>query len=231
MVMHIPHIFQDLNMVSVAVRLLMALVFGGVIGLERGANRHPAGFRTHILVCVGSTLAMMTNVYVFDLWGSVTDPVRLGAQVITGVGFLGAGTILLTGRHRIRGLTTAAGLWASACLGLAIGAGFYEGAIGGAIVILVSLSLLPRLENYAYRHSGIINLYIEVEALRMYRAIIDGVRKEGLKIYEVHLDSGDTLMPGGVAFVISIKRPKDKSEEAIIGELTEMEGVTLVDQI
>ena len=114
MVMHIPHIFQDLNMVSVAVRLLMALVFGGVIGLERGANRHPAGFRTHILVCVGSTLAMMTNVYVFDLWGSVTDPVRLGAQVITGVGFLGAGTILLTGRHRIRGLTTAAGLWASA---------------------------------------------------------------------------------------------------------------------
>ncbi len=231
MVMHIPHIFQDLNMVSVAVRLLMALVFGGVIGLERGANRHPAGFRTHILVCVGSTLAMMTNVYVFDLWGSVTDPVRLGAQVITGVGFLGAGTILLTGRHRIRGLTTAAGLWASACLGLAIGAGFYEGAIGGAIVIFVSLSLLPRLENYAYRHSGIINLYIEVEALRMYRAIIDGVRKEGLKIYEVHLDSGDTLMPGGVAFVISIKRPKDKSEEAIIGELTEMEGVTLVDQI
>lgn len=231
MVMHIPHIFQDLNMVSVAVRLLMALVFGGVIGLERGANRHPAGFRTHILVCVGSTLAMMTNVYVFDLWGSVTDPVRLGAQVITGVGFLGAGTILLTGRHRIRGLTTAAGLWASACLGLAIGAGFYEGAIGGAIVIFVSLSLLPRLENYAYRHSGIINLYIEVEALRMYRAIIDGVRKEGLKIYEVHLDSGDTLTPGGVAFVISIKRPKDKSEEAIIGELTEMEGVTLVDQI
>ena len=82
MVMHIPHIFQDLNMVSVAVRLLMALVFGGVIGLERGANRHPAGFRTHILVCVGSTLAMMTNVYVFDLWGSVTDPVQLEAQEI-----------------------------------------------------------------------------------------------------------------------------------------------------
>lgn len=156
---------------------------------------------------------------------------RLGAQVITGVGFLGAGTILLTGRHRIKGLTTAAGLWASACLGLAIGSGFYQGAIGGAIVIFVSLSLLPKLENYAYRHSGIINLYVEVEALRMYKRVIDAVKKEGLTIYEVSLDSGSTLTPDGVAFVITIKRPKDRTEESVVDRLTEMEGVTLVEQI
>lgn len=118
----LPEYFYDINIISISTRLLLAVLFGGIIGLERGSNRHPAGFRTHILVCVGATLAMMTNQYITEFFDT-TDPARLGAQVITGVGFLGVGTILVTGKNRIKGLTTAAGLWASACLGLALGIG------------------------------------------------------------------------------------------------------------
>ncbi|MCR5134523.1 MAG: MgtC/SapB family protein, partial [Clostridiales bacterium] len=105
----LPDVFYELNTFSIVLRLLLALVFGGLIGLERGAERHPAGFRTHILVCVGAALAMITNQYMVDIWPEQVDPSRIGAQVITGVGFLGAGTIILTGQNKIKGLTTAAG--------------------------------------------------------------------------------------------------------------------------
>ena len=137
---HLPDCFYEINLLSVSLRLILALLFGGIIGLERGSNRHPAGFRTHILVCVGAALAMMTNQFILQQFDT-GDPARLGAQVITGVGFLGVGTILVTGRHKIKGLTTAAGLWASACLGLAIGIGFYSGAIVAALIIFISLTM------------------------------------------------------------------------------------------
>ena len=166
----LPDFFYDLNIFSVTLRTLLALIFGGIIGLERGSNRHPAGFRTHILVCVGAALAMMTNQFIVEEFGT-SDPARLGAQVITGVGFLGVGTILVTGRYKIKGLTTAAGLWASACLGLAIGIGFYSGAIIAAVIIFASLSLLPKVENYFYRRSRVLDLYIEVDTLEDFKNV------------------------------------------------------------
>ncbi len=227
----IPDVLTDLNLLSVSFRLVLAVFFGGIIGLERGINRHPAGFRTHILVCVGSTLAMLTNMYIFDIWGNVTDPVRLGAQVITGVGFLGAGTILLTGRNHIRGLTTAAGLWASACLGLAIGAGFYEGALGGAVAIFISLALLPRMENYAYRHSDILNLYVEVASLGAYRDVMKAFRVSEISVYESTLERGDVLTPNGVAFVISLKVPRRMKTIDVLEMIEGFNGVTLVEEL
>ena len=99
---HLPDFLYEINLLSVSLRLILALLFGGIIGLERGSNRHPAGFRTHILVCVGAALAMMTNQFILQQFDT-GDPARLGAQVITGVGFLGVGTILVTGRHKIQG--------------------------------------------------------------------------------------------------------------------------------
>ena len=110
-------------------RLVLAMIFGGLIGLEREIGNRPAGFRTHTLVCMGSVLVMMTSEFMLDIYSSVSiDPARLGAQVISGIGFLGAGTILKDG-SRVRGLTTAASLWVVACIGLAIGVGFYWGAL------------------------------------------------------------------------------------------------------
>ena len=127
---------RDINMVSIILRLSLAMIFGGIIGFDRGKKKRPAGFRTHILVCIGSALAMITNQYIVQVMGMGGDPTRLGAQVISGIGFLGAGTILVTGRQQVKGLTTAAGLWASACMGLALGIGFYEGAIIGCALFL-----------------------------------------------------------------------------------------------
>ncbi|NLN47211.1 MAG: MgtC/SapB family protein, partial [Clostridiaceae bacterium] len=136
---------RELNTLSIVVRMLFAILAGGVIGMERERKRRPAGFRTHMLVCLGSALVMMINQYIFYTFTQSSDPARLGAQVISGIGFLGAGTILITSRQQVRGLTTAAGLWASACMGLAIGIGFYEGALIACVCIFLTITLLDRL--------------------------------------------------------------------------------------
>ena len=128
---------RELNMASLLLRLILAMLCGGLLGLERGRKRRPAGSRTYMLVCLGAALTMVLSQYEYVMltteWADVstelgirTDVARFGAQVVNGIGFLGAGTIMITGRQQIKGLTTAAGLWASACMGLAIGAGFYE---------------------------------------------------------------------------------------------------------
>jgi len=127
-------------------RLALAGVFGGVVGFEREHSHRPAGFRTHILVAVGSALVMLTSSFIFEEYKGLTnlDPARLGAQVISGIGFLGAGTILREG-FSVKGLTTAASLWAVSCIGLAVGIGYYEGAIIATIFIIITLNILKRV--------------------------------------------------------------------------------------
>ena len=116
-------VLRELNWISIVLRLALAIICGGIIGIERGRKGRTAGFRTHVLVCIGAALTVLTNQYMMQYFGG-GDPARLGAQVINGIGFLGTGTILITEQREVKGLTTAAGLWASACMGLAIGAGF-----------------------------------------------------------------------------------------------------------
>ena len=118
-------VLRGFNCWSVIFRILLATLVGGFIGSERGSHGRAAGLRTHILVCVGAAMTTLTGVYAMVELNSIGDPMRLGAQVISGIGFLGAGTIMVRNHSHITGLTTAAGLWATACLGLAIGAGFY----------------------------------------------------------------------------------------------------------
>lgn len=140
-------ILRDLTLTSVLFRTFLAMLLGGILGYEREKKRHPAGFRTYLVVCLGSSLAMMTGIYLNDLTGN-GDPARIAAQVISGIGFLGAGTILVTRQRQVRGLTTAAGLWASACLGLALGAGFYSGAIVSFLAIWCSLWILRIVDQH-----------------------------------------------------------------------------------
>lgn len=132
---------------QILIRLLVALILGGLVGLERGAQGRAAGFRTHILVCMGSALIMMTSMHIFEIYKAraVADPGRIAAQVVSGIGFLGAGTILRF-RKTIRGLTTAASLWAVAGIGLAVGSGFYFAAILTVIFALVTLEVFSKLE-------------------------------------------------------------------------------------
>lgn len=140
---------------EILLRLALACLLGGLIGMERERSRHPAGLRTHILVCIGATLVMLCNIFIFEMYKNVAniDPARLGAQVISGIGFLGAGTIIKEGLS-VRGLTTAASLWVVGCLGVAIGLGFYAGAIVTTSFILIILMIFSKLGYLFYGKGG-----------------------------------------------------------------------------
>ena len=153
-------ILSDITFASILLRLALAIIFGGWIGIDRATKRHSAGLRTYILVCLGSTIVMLTNQYLYQTF-ETGDVARLGAQVISGIGFLGAGTILVTSRSQIKGLTTAAGLWACACVGLTIGIGFYTLAIIAFILVAIVISILPKLEQYFTSRSGIYSYHVE----------------------------------------------------------------------
>lgn len=129
---------RDISFFGILVRMLIAVVCSSVIGIERSIKNRSAGFRTHILVCVGAATASLTGHYLYLIVQLPTDMTRIGAQVITGLGFIGAGTIIVTRKQTVRGLTTAAGLWATGIIGLAIGSGFYEGAILSTILVLIA---------------------------------------------------------------------------------------------
>ena len=122
---------RSVTTLSVFVRLACAFICGGIIGIERSYKRRPAGFRTHILICIGAAITTLTSQYLYLNMHYFTDMARLGAQVVAGIGFIGAGTIIVTKRQNVKGLTTAAGLWTSAIIGLAFGGGFYEGRHSG----------------------------------------------------------------------------------------------------
>lgn len=136
-----------LTITQILIRIFLSIILSGLVGLERESLKRPAGLRTHILVCIGSTLVMLTGIYLFDIYNykNSLDVTRLGAQVISGIGFLGAGTIIREGTS-VKGLTTAASLWAIACIGLAIGAGFYTAAILATLLVFITLIALSKVE-------------------------------------------------------------------------------------
>lgn len=155
--------FKDFNIWTTLIKLVLAVVFGGVIGLERGKQGRAAGMRTYILVCVGATLTTLIGMFVSRELQLGNDPLRIGAQVISGIGFLGVGTILVKGRFQITGLTTAAGLWVAAALGLSLGAGFYSGAIIAFLLTVMTITLAHRLEYRLYkRHNTRFGIYVEI---------------------------------------------------------------------
>lgn len=146
---------------AIVFRMVSALLMGLVIGVDRGIKRRGAGVKTHVLVCIGSALVMMTGEYIYLNFDGNTDIARIGAQVISGVGFLGVGTIIVTGKNQVRGLTTAAGLWACACLGLAAGIGFVEGAFVTLILVMLTLELLTKMDVWLHACAKIFDLYLE----------------------------------------------------------------------
>ena len=136
---------REINFATVLLRMLLAFLCGTAIGFERSYKNRPAGFRTHILVCIGAATASMTGIYLYLNQGLPTDISRLWAQVVSGLGFIGAGTIIVTRNRTVKGLTTAAGLWASGVIGLALGAGFYEGGVIATALVLVTETVFSQL--------------------------------------------------------------------------------------
>jgi putative Mg2+ transporter-C (MgtC) family protein len=225
----IPFFNQEpLTISTVIIRIVLAVILGGLIGIERGVRNHPAGFRTHILVCVGACLAMITNEYVAGAIGSVADPTRMGAQVISGIGFLGVGTIFMTGAGTVRGLTTAAGLWASACVGLAIGIGFYLGGIATAVIVIIVLGLLPKLEDVIYRRSRRLRIFIEMRSMYVVKDVTDYIEDQGnvIKTKDINsISNKDNL----VSIYLSVQLTKGADPDTLVEEVATLDGVLLID--
>lgn len=158
----IMDLLHEVNVWSAGFRVLLALLLGGLIGLERGRHGRAAGLRTHILVCVGAAVAALVGLYSCQVLSLGGDAMRIGAQVISGIGFLGVGTILVRNRDKVTGLTTAAGLWATACIGLAVGVGFYSVALFAFLAVSLTMSLLIYLERAIKCKEIEYSCYIEI---------------------------------------------------------------------
>jgi len=183
-------------------RLLLSAVLGGLIGVERGRHGRAAGLRTHILVCLGAALITSVGLYTVRELGFSADPLRAAAQVISGIGFLGAGTILVRDRFQITGLTTAAGLWTTAAIGLATGVGFYAAAVLASVVVLAVNHLLPRIEKTA-KSNNLYYIYVELNDPARINDFMDRVRADYGDVY-FHITKARSALEGHVGVDISL---------------------------
>ena len=221
---------RGITFASVVLKMFLAVLCGGVIGIEREHKRRPAGFRTHILVALGAAVTVMTGEYLVSA-GFTTDPGRLGAQVVAGIGFLGAGTIIVTGRQQVKGMTTAAGLWASACMGLCIGAGFYMASLICCFLILVTVVLFSRLERMLLSHSRNVNIYVEYEDTDDISDIIEKIKSRHVRIFDVELTkatNSDTQYPNAI---FSLQLPKRTSHAVVMTAIAEIDAVRSIEEL
>lgn len=222
----------DITIWSVIVRLLLPFIFAGTIGLERAVKKHAAGLRTYLLVCIGASAVTMANQFILKT-GSNTDAARLGLGVVQGVGFLGAGTIIVTSRNQIKGLTTAAGLWAVACLGICIGCGFYTASIIMYVVILLALLFLPKLERAFTNKKGIIEIHVEFDSRASLKTFVNCVRDSKFKV--VSVEHNPAYSNSGLSvYTIVVSRKKDciyKTHADFVKMVSELEYVEFVEEI
>jgi len=234
---------REINLLSLCVRLFLGIIFSGFLGFSRNIKQRPAGIRTYMLVSIGAiltmTLAQFEYLMVNTLWndsyqqlGIGLDLSRYGAQVINGIGFLGAGTIILSGNKKIKGMTTAAGLWASGCMGLALGAGFYEGAIIGFIIILICLLVLPFIEDSILLKSKNMNVYIEFRSIKSMKHVIELIKSLDISIFEVDVINNfkDQRTLIGANFYMSLSS-KGRKHSEIIMALSEFDEICNVEEI
>ena len=204
---------DEWNIVTITVRLILAVVCGGAIGLTRSVKRRGAGFKTHALVCLGSALVMMTG------------------QYICGVGFLGVGTIMVTRDNHVKGLTTAAGLWTCAGIGLSIGIGFYSGAAITTILVLVIYRFMGRVDEIAYEHSRVLDIYIEFESRRSIAPFISVLKQNNYKIVQMELNKSKKNKEELVNATLVLEVPEKTKHGIVIDLLREIPGIEYVEEI
>ncbi|MDE5952464.1 MAG: MgtC/SapB family protein [Acetatifactor sp.] len=204
--------FSAWNIQNILIRVVAATILGGIIGLDRGMKHRGAGTKTITVVCLGATLVMLTEQYIQMYFPGLANMTRMAAQVISGVGFIGVGTIIIS-RHRVRGLTTAATLWASACVGLAVGIGFVEGGILITAMMLISLHVLPYVERFAARHSRYCNVFLDLEKSRDLHVVIQKLKEADIVIDSMDISESGTAGEGiSVHMVLYAKRPIERTE-------------------
>ena len=233
---------RELNIASLTFRMLLGLLFGGIIGIERGSKQRAAGFRTYMLVCLGAVLTMLLGQYeqhmLTHVWHSTaeatglkTDVARFGAQVISGIGFLGAGTILVTGRQEVKGLTTGAGLWTCACMGLAIGAGFYECVIPAFGLILLSIRILPWVETVLMERARNLHLYVEFESMDSIHPILCAIKSSDSRISHVEINPPGASESGNLSAIFSVRLKSRHHRERMFAQVAKLPDVYTIESI
>ena len=223
-------------------RIVLAMLVGGVIGMDRERKGRAAGFRTYILVALGAAITVILSQYLdqmlnsfmrdaYDVVKRRTDVVRLGTRVISGVGFLAAGTIIVTGKQEVKGLTTAAGLWASACMGLAVGAGFIECVLVSFLLIILSIRVLPAVETLILNRSRNMLLYVETENILQLSAIINYIKREDIRIFSLEINRDSPEPIEGVSAVLDIRLPIHLYHAELVAALSTLTGVISIDEI
>lgn len=197
-------VLNGINLWSVAFRIVLSAVLGGCIGMDRGRHGRAAGTRTHILVCLGATITTLLGFYTATCLHFSNDPLRLGAQVVSGIGFLGVGTIMIRNHSQVTGLTTAAGLWTTACIGLALGAGFYSVALLAFFTVIVTITLLSRIERRVIgRDTGA--YYIELTDIQCAKAFYN---EKSPQITGVEIVPAKSGLPNHVGMELVVENPK-----------------------
>ena len=229
--LHIFDFAREMTLLGVAVRMVAAVICGGLVGLEREFKRRPAGFRTHILICLGSSVTILTNLYLYQVMHMYTDISRMGAQAIAGIGFIGAGTIIVTGRKRVKGLTTAAGLWAMSVIGLVCGAGYLELAFFSTAMVLLAEIVLSRFEYRYVRRVEDMHLYIEYRESVCIEEIMKVLRRQKIPLTDLEvtrINDGDAHR---YCAVLEIQVNRDKLDGSLLQELNAIEDVTNIEEL
>ena len=224
----ISYLLTGFNIWSIVIRILIAVIISGAIGLERSSRRQAAGLRTYILVGLGSSMIMSTNQFLIEAFGT-GDPARLGAGVLSGIGFLGAGTIMFTSKSQVKGLTTAAGLWATACIGLCVGCGFYTISLIAFIIIICVLELLPKIETKLTSKRGYFELHIEFEQRANLKTFISLVREKGYKILAVEHNPAYSNSGLSVYTMLLVNDKVKESRTSLLEWAKELEYVEFIE--
>ena len=216
---------SDFNQVSVVFRLLLSIFLGGLIGIERSKSGRAAGLRTHVLVCLGATIASMTGLYIDEAYGNAGDVTRIAAQVISGVGFVSAGTILVRNQAVVTGLTTAACVWAVGTIGIAIGYGFYEAAIIGVLLIVFITTTLNALDSKLRHNMKEVAVYVEFVGTKQLNSSLEEIKNMGVEIESVALARAKTNSQDSVGAELAIHINKNQDVDAFVEKLNNIDNV------
>ncbi len=216
--------------IAVALRLVIATLFGCLVGWEREAKRHSAGIKTFALVSLGSAVATALNLYLAALPGMDADTSRIPAGVVSGIGFLGAGTILVTFRQQIKGLTTAASLWVTACMGMAIGGGYLIVGLTCFILIMIANVILMHFSQAVDENSRYLSIYIEVNKSGGVKQLSKWITEQGYRVYSITKSKEKTLRSSDVGLLVSVDFKEPVSHGDFINTINELEYVNYVEE-
>lgn len=230
--LHCFDFIREMNMLAITARLVLAVLCGGLIGLEREVRRRSAGFRTHILICMGSAITILTNLYLYQVMHLYTDISRMGAQVIAGVSFVGAGTIIVTRSNRVKGLTTAAGLWTASIIGLACGAGYAECAIFATLMVMLAELVLIRIEYRFVKRSSEVNIYVEYSMPSTVQRLVRVLRAEKILMNDMEVNRmAEADGSYRYSAILTILLTRQELEQKIIQEFEQTDGVLAVEKL